>query len=69
MVFHTNKAQGLPTSRSTLVCEAAVFEDLGVSENRGPYYSTLSSRILVIGTPKMVPLIFGNSHMITPKTN
>ena len=25
---------------------------VGVSENRGPYYSTLNSRILIIRTPK-----------------
>ena len=37
--------------------------DLGVSENRGSYYSTLNSRILIIMTPNMVPLIFGNSHL------
>ena len=29
---------------------------LGVSENRGPQYSTLNSRILIIRTPKSVPL-------------
>ena len=28
------------------------FNHLGVSENRGPWYSALSSRILIIGTPK-----------------
>ena len=26
--------------------------DVGVSENRGPEYSTLNSRILIIRTPK-----------------
>ena len=36
---------------------------MGVSENRGPYSSTLNSRILTTRTPKMVPLIFGNSLM------
>ena len=36
---------------------------MGVSENRGPYYSTPNSRILVIRTPNKVPLIFGNSHV------
>ena len=25
---------------------------MGVSENRGPYYSTLNSRILIIRTPR-----------------
>ena len=34
----------------------------GVSENRGPYYSTLNRRILIIRPPNKVPLIFGNSH-------
>ena len=32
---------------------------VGVSENRGPQYSTLNSRIRIIRTP--VPPIFGNS--------
>ena len=36
---------------------------MGVSENRGPQYSTLNSRILVIRTPNKVPLIFGNSRI------
>ena len=35
----------------------------GGSKNRGPEYSTLSSRILIIRTPNKVPLIFGNSHI------
>ena len=39
-----------------------VFVNLGVSENRGPSYSTLNNRILIIRTPNKVPLIFGNSH-------
>ena len=36
---------------------------MGVSENRGPQYSTLNSRILIIRTPKIskVPPVFGNS--------
>ena len=37
--------------------------DMGVSANRGPQYSTPNSRILIIRTPKKVPLIFGNSHI------
>ena len=37
---------------------------MGLAENRGPYYSTLNSRILIIRTPNKVPLIFGNSHII-----
>ena len=39
--------------------------DMGVSEDRGPYYSTPNSRILFIRTPKYgtVPLIIGNSHI------
>ena len=36
----------------------------GVSENKGPKYSTLNSRILIIRTQNKVPLIFGNSHII-----
>ena len=36
---------------------------MGVSENRGPYYSTLSRRILIEKRPQnQVPLIFGNSR-------
>ena len=27
-------------------------QDMGVSENRGPQYSTLNSRLLIIRTPK-----------------
>ena len=38
---------------------------MGVSENRGPKYSTLNSRILIIGTPNKVPLLFGSSHVAT----
>ena len=30
---------------------------LGVSENRGPKYSTLNSRVLIIRTPNKIPLI------------
>ena len=36
---------------------------MGVSENRGPYYSTLNSRIFIIRTPNKVPQIFGNSYI------
>ena len=32
----------------------------GVSENRGPQYSTLNSRIDIIRTQDKVPPIFGN---------
>ena len=38
---------------------------LGVSENRGPEYSTLNSRMLIIRTPKQGTLIFGKSHLGT----
>ena len=34
---------------------------MGVSESRGPQYSTLNSRILIVRTQKKVPLIFGTS--------
>ena len=37
---------------------------MGVSENRGPLYSTLNSRILIIRTPNKERLIFGNSHVV-----
>ena len=37
---------------------------MGVSENRGPSYSTLNSRILFYKDPKIsYPLIFGNSQI------
>ena len=36
---------------------------MGVSENRGPKYSTLNSRILILRTPKEGTLIFGKSHV------
>ena len=36
---------------------------MGVSENRGPEYSTLNSRILITRAPKQGPLIFKNSQM------
>ena len=36
---------------------------VGVSENGGPQYSTLNSRILTMRTPNKVPLILGNFHM------
>ena len=39
-----------------------ISDHLGVSENWGPQYSTLNSRILIIGTPKYGALIFGNSE-------
>ena len=41
---------------------------LGVAENRGPYYSTLNSRILILGPQNRVPLIFGNSHLLRGST-
>ena len=40
--------------------------EVGVSENRGPSYSTLNSRILIIRTPppkNKVPLILGKSQV------
>ena len=36
---------------------------MGVSENRGPEYSTSNSRILIIRTPKQNTLIFGKTHI------
>ena len=39
---------------------------MGDSEHRGPEYSTLNSRILIIRIPQnKVPLIFVNSHICT----
>ena len=38
---------------------------MGFSEDRGPEYSTLNGRILLIRTPQnKVSLIFGNSHIL-----
>ena len=36
---------------------ALYYSDLGVSENRGPQYSTLNSRILIIRSPGLVALM------------
>ena len=37
---------------------------MGVSENRGPWYGTLSTRILTISTPpNKVPQPYGNCHI------
>ena len=41
---------------------------MGVSENRGPEYSTLNSRILITRTPKQGTLIFGKSHIWKAQT-
>ena len=44
---------------------------MGVSENRGPEYSTPNSRILITRTPKKVTLVFGNFQILetlNPKT-
>ena len=41
---------------------------MGVSENRGPQYSTLKSRILIIRTPNKVTLMFEKSLNPKPKT-
>ena len=38
--------------------------NMGVSENKGPYYSTLNSRTLIIRTQNKVLLIFGKSHIV-----
>ena len=35
----------------------------GVSQNRAPQYRPQNIIILIIGTPKKVPLILGNPHM------
>ena len=34
-----------------------------VSQNRGPQYGPQNIMVLIIGTPRMVPLILGNSHV------
>ena len=34
-----------------------------LSENRGTQYRPQNTKVLIIGTPKMVPLIWGNSHI------
>ena len=37
--------------------------NVGVSEKRGPQYSTLNSRIIIKGPHNRLPLIFGNSYV------
>ena len=34
-----------------------------ISQNKGPQYRLQNTRILIIGTPKRVPLILGNPHI------
>ena len=38
-------------------------QDFVVSQNRGPQYRPQNTIVLIIGTPKMVPLILGNPHL------
>ena len=40
------------TGLTELLCVCACVLHMGVSEKRGPEYSTLNSRILIIRTPK-----------------
>ena len=47
-------------------CFLGVVIRYGSFRNRGPEYSTLNSRILIIRTPKSGTLIFGNSHIGIP---
>ena len=35
-----------------------------VSINRGPQYGPQNTRVLIIGTPEMVPLIFETPHIL-----
>ena len=43
---------------------------MGVSENRGPQYSTLNSRILIVRTPKIRYPVFSEfSHVLKVKRN
>ena len=37
--------------------------NLDVSQNKGPQYRPQYSILLILGTPKMVPLILGNPHL------
>ena len=41
-------------------------DDMVVSQNKGPQYKPQNTIVLLIGTPKMVPLILGNSHIRCP---
>ena len=43
--------QSLPLGAPQIKAQVADFY-MGVSENRGSYYNTLNSRILIIRTPK-----------------
>ena len=44
--------------------QAPYVAHVGASENRGPQYSTLNSRILIIRTPKTGTPNFANSHVV-----
>ena len=54
------RLQGLGKSVYVGVWKLAAVSQMGGSKNVGPKYSTLNSRILILRTPKKVPLIFGN---------
>ena len=38
-------------------------QDMVVSRNKGPQHRPQHTIVLIIGTPKMVPLILGNPHI------
>ena len=68
-----SKARAQPPPNKLNATKVAMIH-LGVSENRGPQYSTLNSRILIIRIPKQSTLIFGKSHIfgtpnLTPTLN
>ena len=54
-----------------LVAQGWVFiqVEMVISQNRGPQYRPQNTMILIIGTPKMVPLILGNPQIHTVRHN
>ena len=51
---------GVSTSGSCRDTSGAYRAYVVVSQNKGPSYKPQNTLVLVIGTPKMVPLILGN---------
>ena len=48
---------------NSLVIVGSTETNMVVSLNRGPQYKPQNAIILIMGTPKIVPLILGNPHM------
>ena len=45
--------------------EKKMENEMVVSQNSGPQYRPQYTIVLLMGTPKLVPLIWGNPHMET----